>query len=267
MSPPGATTNGSGTRRIALLLAVLGALLATIAVAAGTGPPKISYVGPSAPPAASWSSSSEEPAGSPGPRCPPICPKTRSGGVLAVLAMVLCLAVAASLVLALVVMLIRSVRRHPAGRRPRRPVPDRDEPVPPAPLRTAPEEVAAALETGLADLADTDADPRRAIIACWLRLERAAEQAGTPRLVGDAPADLVGRLLASHRVDPVALEGLARSYRRARYAADAVDEEMREAAVAALRQVHLELRRPRPAAPLADAAPGDAAPSADGAAG
>src|SRR5262249_9076068 len=37
--------------------------------------------------------------------------------------------------------------------------------------------VRGAIDEGLADLDDADADPRRAIIACWVRLERAAEVA------------------------------------------------------------------------------------------
>jgi hypothetical protein len=61
--------------------------------------------------------------------------------------------------------------------------------------RTA-EELVAALDAGLEELSDTDRDPRRAVIACWVRLEQAAAAAGTPRHPGDSPTDLVGRLLA-----------------------------------------------------------------------
>ena len=53
--------------------------------------------------------------------------------------------------------------------------------------RTA-EELVAALDAGLEELSDTDRDPRRAVIACWVRLEQAAAAAGTkvPRAEGKA---------------------------------------------------------------------------------
>ena len=66
--------------------------------------------------------------------------------------------------------------------------------------RTA-EELVAALDAGLEELSDADRDPRRAVIACWVRLEQAAAAAGTPRHPGDTPTDLVGRLLAEQQVD------------------------------------------------------------------
>ncbi|MET0494032.1 MAG: DUF4129 domain-containing protein, partial [Actinoplanes sp.] len=69
----------------------------------------------------------------------------------------------------------------------------RRDPARPEP-RTA-EDLVAALDAGLQELSDTDRDPRRAVIACWVRLEQAAAAAGTPRHAGDSPTDLVARLL------------------------------------------------------------------------
>src|SRR5262249_18730925 len=97
------------------------------------------------------------------------------------------------------------------------------------------------VDEGLADLDDADADPRRAVIACWVRLERAAAEAGTPRGVGDTSADLVSRLLASHMVSGTVLAAFASVYREARFATHTVDVAMREQARAALRQVRDEL--------------------------
>ena len=102
-------------------------------------------------------------------------------------------------------------------------------------------EVVAAVEASLAQLSDTDADPRRAVIACWVRLEQAAAAAGTPKHIGDSPTDLVARLLHGHRVSPAALDGLATVYREARYATHTIDEDMRTSAVTALQQVRVEL--------------------------
>jgi hypothetical protein len=107
------------------------------------------------------------------------------------------------------------------------------------------EEVLAAVDAGLSDLDDTDADPRRAVIACWVRLEQAAAAAGTPREPGDTPTELVTRLLRGHDVSAAVLYALAEVYRLARYATHTVDAGMRDQARAALQQLRGELSRER----------------------
>ena len=102
-------------------------------------------------------------------------------------------------------------------------------------------EVVAVLDAGLVDLSDTDADPRRAVIACWVRLEQAAAAAGTPRRVGDTPTDLVTRLLRGHEISGAVLAAFAQVYREARYASRPVDERMRAEARSALRRLRAEL--------------------------
>ncbi|MFC0004553.1 DUF4129 domain-containing protein [Micromonospora siamensis] len=109
-------------------------------------------------------------------------------------------------------------------------------------------EVVAALDAGLVELDDRDTDPRTAVIACWVRLEEAATEAGVPKLAGDTPTDLVTRLL---RGDPAAgvpaiasgdvLAEFAHVYREARYATHAVDGRTRDQARAALRRLRGEL--------------------------
>jgi hypothetical protein len=103
------------------------------------------------------------------------------------------------------------------------------------------DEVLAALDAGLVELSDTDVDPRRAVIACWVRLEHAAAGAGTPRQVGDSPTDLVVRLLSAHRVSRPVLDRFARVYHEARYATHPIGETDRQTAIAALRQLRGEL--------------------------
>ncbi len=103
------------------------------------------------------------------------------------------------------------------------------------------ERVRAAVDEGLADLDVADRDPRRAVIACWVRLEAAAAAAGTEREPGDTSTELVERLLAEHAVTASVLAGFAAVYREARFATHVVDETMREQARAALRQVRDEL--------------------------
>jgi hypothetical protein len=101
-------------------------------------------------------------------------------------------------------------------------------------------EVAAALSAGLDELA-RGSDPRSVVIACWVRLEQAAGEAGTPRRASDAPADYVLRLLAGHQVSRTVLDRLAGVYRQARYSSGPVDESMRREAVAALEHLRAEL--------------------------
>jgi hypothetical protein len=105
----------------------------------------------------------------------------------------------------------------------------------------AADEVVAALDAGLTNLSDQDADPRLAVIACWVRLEEAAAAAGTPRHPGDTPTELVHRLLATHRVSRGVLDDLAAVYREARYATHPVSERTRADAVRALGLLRAEL--------------------------
>jgi Domain of unknown function (DUF4129) len=114
---------------------------------------------------------------------------------------------------------------------------------PPAAARR--EDVIAAVDAGLSDLDADERDPRRAVIACWVRLEQAAAAAGTPREPGDSPTDLVLRLLATHQVSAQVLYPLADVYRLARYATHVVDSGMRDQARAALRQLRAELTTSR----------------------
>jgi hypothetical protein len=114
----------------------------------------------------------------------------------------------------------------------------------PRPLPAAPppaDELVAALDAGLEELSDTDRDPRRAVIACWVRLEQAAAAAGTPRHPGDTPTDLVSRLLTEQRVDARVLSALRDVYREARYATHTVDDRMRAEARSALQRLRADL--------------------------
>jgi hypothetical protein len=124
-------------------------------------------------------------------------------------------------------------------------------------------EVLDALRAGLADI-DAGGDARRAIIACWLRLERVAAAAGSARLVADTPGDLVERLLSRHLISRDALERLAAAYRQARYAPAAIGDDLAVAARAALQEVSRELSAPRGAVARASsgAAVRDNAPGA-----
>jgi hypothetical protein len=145
----------------------------------------------------------------------------------------LCLLLVVGVVILLVVLVARSAVRRTRDALPLpRAVAEQSE--------TA-REVLEAVDRGLMELDDGDADPRRAVIACWVRLERAAEAAGVPRRPGDTSTDLVVRLLADRQVNSAVLGDFASVYREARYSPHTVDETMRGQARAALRLLRDEL--------------------------
>lgn len=144
------------------------------------------------------------------------------------------LGVVVAIVLVLLIVSLLRDRRRRKGRNKRDRKRPADQP------RTA-EELVAALDAGLEELSDTDRDPRRAVIACWVRLEQAAAAAGTPRHPGDSPTDLVGRLLSEQQVDARVLAALLDVYRQARYATHTVDDQMRRQARSALERLRADL--------------------------
>jgi hypothetical protein len=155
-------------------------------------------------------------------------------------AAIVVLSIAALVLIALVVWAILRDQTRRRARRAGQREPERQEEA-----RTA-EDLVAALDAGLEELSDTDRDPRRAVIACWVRLEQAAAAAGTLRLAGDSPTDLVGRLLREQRVDARVLAALLEVYRQARYASHSVNDQMRERARSALQRLRADLGSPVP---------------------
>lgn len=113
----------------------------------------------------------------------------------------------------------------------------------PAPPAAEDEELLAAVDEAVQRSSDT-ADPRQAVIACWVRLEEAAAAAGVPRHDTDTATDLVVRLLRTRDVSEPVLSALAGAYRRARYAWHPVDEQMRREARSALQRLRTELDTP-----------------------
>jgi hypothetical protein len=222
----------------------VGVLLAVAAGAAALSSPQVTRVPlpprPSATPrpAGSGTATATDQATGPPSREPVVVVELPAW--LPTVAQAVCLLLAAALVAALAWYAVRDsihLRRRP---------PAVDDAEPDRLARPA-GEVVAALDAGLEALGDADTDPRRAVIACWLRLEAAAAAAGTPRRVADSPTDLVLRLLGGHRVSRRALDDLAAVYRAARYGTGPVGEADRRTAVAALAQLRAELSAPDPA--------------------
>ncbi|WP_051704018.1 DUF4129 domain-containing protein [Glycomyces sp. NRRL B-16210] len=94
---------------------------------------------------------------------------------------------------------------------------------------------------------DLGTDPRSAIIACWVHLERASETVGIERDASDTPTDLVRKLLERHRLDGDPLRRLCDAYLRARYSphdvGDTDRDQARDALVALQSQLGLRVGR------------------------
>jgi hypothetical protein len=80
-----------------------------------------------------------------------------------------------------------------------------------------------------ADL-DSYPDPREAVIACYVRMERALADAGSPRRATESPLELVARVLAEQHVPEPDVRRLTELFTEARFSGHPVTDEMRAAA-------------------------------------
>lgn len=80
-----------------------------------------------------------------------------------------------------------------------------------------------------ADL-DTEVEPREAVIACYVRMEAALADAGTPRAVTETPMELLRRVLDEYDVPAADVRRLTDLFTEARFSPHPVTDEMRRAA-------------------------------------
>jgi hypothetical protein len=98
-------------------------------------------------------------------------------------------------------------------------------------------------DVGLGDALDEGArsigegSPRNAIVATWVRLERAVESERFPHRPEETPSELVERALSSYHLDAEAIRRLAALYREARFSTHPVTEDHRREAAACLRRL------------------------------
>ncbi len=92
-------------------------------------------------------------------------------------------------------------------------------------------------EIGDARNALLDGDPRNGIVACWMRLERGALDAGLPRWAAETADEYSRRVVTSTSVDPTPLNELAELYREARFSGHRLSEQDRDRASAALGRI------------------------------
>jgi cbb3-type cytochrome oxidase subunit 3 len=87
-----------------------------------------------------------------------------------------------------------------------------------------------------------EADPRRAVIAAWARLERVLARHGVPRRASEAPLEYAARATAELDLAAVSLERLADLYEWARFSLNEVTPAMRQEALDGLLDVRDGLR-------------------------
>ncbi|HEU5268651.1 MAG TPA: DUF4129 domain-containing protein [Jatrophihabitans sp.] len=147
----------------------------------------------------------------------------------------LLLGLAALLAILLIVRLVPMLER----RRPRR---HDEEPAVYAPAMS-PEQVARQVSHALDDTlaAFRRGDRERAIIACWIRLEQIAEEAGFGRLGSDTSTELAERWLYRLPVSRQPLLELAELYREARYSSHQLPESALVTARSALERLRREI--------------------------
>jgi hypothetical protein len=87
-----------------------------------------------------------------------------------------------------------------------------------------------------ADLDQAD-DAREAVVACYVRMERAFAEAGAARLATESPLELMARVLDELYVPEADVRRLTGLFTEARFSAHPVTDEMREAARRSLRNV------------------------------
>jgi hypothetical protein len=100
------------------------------------------------------------------------------------------------------------------------------------------------VEDTLADLY-AEADPRKAIIAAYARVERIFASYGLGRDPSEAPVEYLQRVLPELRASGAALGRLTNLFEWAKFSAHDVDHSMRDQAIGALVEVRDELRANR----------------------
>lgn len=117
---------------------------------------------------------------------------------------------------------------------------DRSEP---ASAAADSESLARAAERGLAEIGNVSAEPRKAIIACYVAMEHAlANSPGTVPQDFDTPSEVLSRAVEHHALQTDSATQLVELFAEARFSPHVMNEKHREVAVHALQLVLAELR-------------------------
>jgi hypothetical protein len=104
-----------------------------------------------------------------------------------------------------------------------------------------PREIADAVDEGLATIERGPVS--EAIIACWVRVEDAAETAGIPLRASETSTEFADRVLASYGVQEPTLRRMSALYREARFSGHTMTEHSRNDARECLREISNDLGR------------------------
>jgi uncharacterized membrane protein YidH (DUF202 family) len=122
----------------------------------------------------------------------------------------------------------------------------------------ASEELAAQLALALDDALDdlrAEADPRRAIVAAYARMERVLAASGVPRHGAETADEYLGRVLLELAPGSDAVARLTDLFTQAKFSHHDVDATMKEDAIQALEEVRDELRPSPDGTPALSAGP------------
>lgn len=112
-----------------------------------------------------------------------------------------------------------------------------------APAERAEPDLARAAELGLAEMGDLSRDPRQAIIACYLAMERELEKSpGTIPQESDTPSEVLARAIEGHALRAGTGTELVDLFEEARFSPHVMNESHRADAVRALQQVRHQLQ-------------------------
>jgi hypothetical protein len=100
-----------------------------------------------------------------------------------------------------------------------------------------------AVEESLDDLR-RERDVRRAIIACYARMERALERAGSARRPAEAPFEYLVRVLERIAANGRAARALTELFERAKFSIEPMGEREKQQAIGALELLRAEVSRP-----------------------
>jgi NADH:ubiquinone oxidoreductase subunit 6 (subunit J) len=105
------------------------------------------------------------------------------------------------------------------------------------------EAVMQALDESLDDLR-RERDVRRAIIACYARMERAFERAGNARRPAEAPFEYLVRVLERITANGPAARALTELFERAKFSVEPMGEREKQEAIGALEVLRAEVSKP-----------------------
>jgi hypothetical protein len=103
------------------------------------------------------------------------------------------------------------------------------------------DELVLALEESLDDLR-ADFDPRTAVIAAYVQMERSLARSGLPRSPFEAPREYLRRVLPGVGAGAASVEQLTALYERARFSPHEIDGGMKIEAIGALEALRNELQ-------------------------